>query len=101
MKRRCSEPKHVGWALYGGRGIRVCPEWMASFDAFYAHIGPKPSPRHSVDRIDNSRGYEPGNVRWATPKEQSRNRRPSFLLIRQRIERLEAQLRELGVEPRQ
>lgn len=60
---------------YADRGITVCDEWSGEggFKAFYDHIGPRPSPQHSVDRIDNDRGYEPGNVRWATSKEQARN----------------------------
>jgi hypothetical protein len=53
----------------------MCDEWIESFDLFLAHIGPKPDPRMSLDRIDNSKGYEPGNVRWATWPEQLKNRR--------------------------
>lgn len=53
----------------------MSPEWFVDFDAFVDHIGPKPSDQHSLDRIDNDRGYEPGNVRWATAAEQTANRR--------------------------
>lgn len=60
---------------YAARGIRVCPEWIDNFEAFFDHIGERPGPGYSVDRIDNARGYEPHNVRWATPAEQMRNRR--------------------------
>jgi len=62
---------------YYHRGIHICGEWLGEygFARFIEHIGPRPSPKHSVDRIDNNRGYEPGNVRWATPAEQSRNTR--------------------------
>lgn len=58
-----------------GRGIGIHAPWRHDFPAFVAHVGSRPSTRHSIDRIDNGRGYEPGNVRWATKQEQSRNRR--------------------------
>lgn len=77
MKQRCHNPSNPKFADYGGRGIFVCDEWRHDFPAFYDHIGPKPSPEHSVDRINNALGYEPGNVRWATPIEQANNRRPA------------------------
>lgn len=75
MRDRCANPKNRSFADYGGRGITVCAEWERSFAAFLAAVGPKPSPAHSIDRIDNERGYEPGNVRWATRTEQNRNKR--------------------------
>lgn len=56
-------------------GVTICEEWANSFPSFLAHIGPAPTPHHTVDRINPNRGYEPGNVRWATSKEQNRNRR--------------------------
>lgn len=76
MRRRCSNPKDSAYERYGGRGITVCDEWMTSFKPFYEHIGQRPTPKHSVDRIDNNLGYMPGNVRWATAKEQQQNTRP-------------------------
>jgi hypothetical protein len=76
MKSRCVNRNLKGWKDYGGRGITVCDEWLHDFQAFYDHIGPKPGPGYSVDRIDNNGNYEPGNVRWATPLEQNHNRRP-------------------------
>ncbi len=75
MKDRCHNRRSRSWKNYGGRGIRVCREWRNSFDAFFSHIGPKPSPELSVDRIDNNDGYRPGNVRWATAIQQARNSR--------------------------
>ena len=62
---------------FPGRGIRVCDEWRGpdGYSLFLAHIGPRPSPEHSLDRIDNARGYEPGNVRWATQQVQTSNTR--------------------------
>lgn len=75
MRARCLNPKHRGYPDYGGRGIAIFPEWQASFAAFLRDVGERPSPAHSLDRIDNSLGYRPGNVRWATDAEQSRNTR--------------------------
>jgi hypothetical protein len=72
---RCDNPTCNGYANYGGRGIRVCDEWRRDFLAFYDYVGPRPTPKHSLERIDNERGYEPGNVKWATCSEQLRNRR--------------------------
>jgi hypothetical protein len=62
--------------LYGARGVIVCDRWRDSFENFLADVGFKPLPNLSLDRIDNSGNYEPGNVRWATQKEQINNRRP-------------------------
>lgn len=70
---RCHNSNVPCYSRYGGAGVRVCEQWRASFESFYAHIGPKPGPSFSIDRIDNSRGYEPGNVRWATIHQQARN----------------------------
>ncbi len=79
-RARCHNPRNPGYPNYGGRGIQMAEEWRDSFPAFLAHIGPKPDPRLTVDRVDNDRGYDPGNVRWATPSEQAFNRRPRVRL---------------------
>lgn len=75
MRLRCTDPKHKAYPGYGGRGITVCARWLQSVAAFVADMGPKPSPRHELDRIENDKGYEPGNCRWVTRKVNGRNRR--------------------------
>lgn len=80
MISRCYRPNTTGFADYGGRGIVVCDRWRESFEAFLAYMGPRPSPAHSIDRIDVDGNYEPGNCRWATAVEQRRNTRASVFV---------------------
>lgn len=74
MIDRCLNPKNKSYHNYGGRGILLTPEWLV-FEKFLADIGPKPEPRYQLERIDNEKGYYPGNVRWATPSENRCNQR--------------------------
>jgi hypothetical protein len=73
MFARCNNPKLMAFKNYGARGISICQEW-SSFEVFLDDMGKRPS-GHSLDRKDNTKDYEPGNCRWATPGEQSKNRR--------------------------
>lgn len=79
IRQRCENKDNKHYKNYGGRGIKVCESWRRSFTIFLSYlqntIGLRPSPDHSIDRIDNNGNYEPWNVRWATYKEQSRNTR--------------------------
>jgi len=85
MHQRCYNEDHVAYEHYGGRGIKIAPEWNRysdtqspddAFKNFLEHIGPRKSKKFSVDRIEVNGNYEPGNVKWATAKEQAANKRP-------------------------
>lgn len=80
IKSRCLNTEDPAYKNYGGRGIKVHEEWIDDFQKFFEHVGPKPGPGYSVDRIDNDKGYVPGNVRWATQLEQCRNTRQNRMI---------------------
>lgn len=81
MMRRCTTKTNIAYSHYGGRGITVCPAWR-DFANFIIYMGPRPSPKHTLERINNDGNYEPGNCRWATQSEQCRNtRRTIFVTI--------------------
>jgi hypothetical protein len=88
MKKRCFNPKYQWYENYGGRGITVFPGWIHNFKAFFEHVGFRPSNQHSLDRIKVNENYEPGNVKWSTPKEQADNRRNRQVLTKFSMEEL-------------
>lgn len=80
INQRCGNPSNKDYVRYGGRGISVYPLWKESYEAFLMYIGKKPTPEHSIERIDVNGNYEPGNVCWATRVEQARNKRSSVFV---------------------
>lgn len=80
MRGRCLCPTNRAYALYGGRGIKICARWR-SFDNFLADMGPRPTAKHSIDRVNTNGNYSPSNCRWATKSEQVRNRRLSIIYM--------------------
>lgn len=77
IRIRCFDKNCRDYVNYGGRGITVCARWLRSPATFVKDMGPRPTPKHSLDRINNEGHYEPSNCRWATSTEQARNRRTS------------------------
>jgi hypothetical protein len=80
MMQRCTNTKREKYPRYGGRGIKVCERWRSSFEDFLSDMGAKPDRDHSIECIDNDGNYEPGNCRWASPKEQARNQSTSVFV---------------------
>lgn len=77
MNQRCGNPQTPGFAKYGAKGIKVCKRWSFSFENFIADMGLRPSPKHSLERKNNAKGYTPANCCWATATTQARNRGPA------------------------
>lgn len=92
MKQRCLNPRSTRYHRYGGRGVTLCARWL-TFENFFADVGRAPAKHMTIDRIDNNRGYEPGNVRWATRRQQSNNRE---VTLRGSIDEVEMTLSEIA-----
>lgn len=100
MISRCENSKHHQYKDYGGRGISIWEPWRHSFGNFFAYIGKRPSSKHTLDRINNNLGYMPGNIRWATWKEQQRNRRSNKRLMHMGVVKTQIEWAEhLGMSP--
>lgn len=78
MKNRCSNKNCPAYMNYGGRGIEVCGRWL-KFENFLADMGERPEGK-TLDRIDNDKGYSPGNCKWSTRTEQARNKRNNHII---------------------
>jgi len=99
-RKRCNDPKDKHWKDYGGRGIKMAEEWETNFKTFLADLGPKPTPLHSLDRIETDGNYAPGNCRWATPQEQAANRRFCHLVeMNGQVVTIQEAGRKAGIPP--
>lgn len=97
MKQRCTDPNHAAYKNYGGRGIRLHKAWL-DFAVFAKEVPPMPSKKHHLDRIDNNKGYVPGNVRWVTQAENNRNsRRCHAVTINGKTQPIFAWLEQFGL----
>ena len=85
MRNRCSNPNYEEYHLYGGRGIKCSKSWLL-FENFYVDMGPRPTPKHQLDRKNNEKGYEKGNCFWVTAKQNQRNRRDTLMVIFKGVE---------------
>lgn len=79
MHKRCNDPKTNGYKNYGEKGIKVCKTWD-TYEQFISDMGPRPSPKHHLDRIDSSGNYEKGNCQWITAKENERKKSTTRLI---------------------
>lgn len=99
MMQRCYNPKSRGFENYGGRGIAVCEEWISDPERFLSDMGIRPSPKHSLHRIDNDGNYDPSNCKWATKTEQANGRRCNvFLTLDGKTLSLEIWALKMGVK---
>lgn len=100
MIDRCENAQNKNYERYGGRGIRMCDSWRNDFTNFYNDIGPRPSPKHTVERINNDGPYSAENCKWATRREQGNNTaRNRFVLFRGQTKSISQWGRELSIEP--
>lgn len=79
MRSRCYDTDNRNYVYYGERGIKVCVRWRNSFINFYRDMGPKPTKKHTIDRINNDGDYKPSNCKWSTRKEQDKNRSKKYV----------------------
>jgi hypothetical protein len=99
MRQRCLNSKCESYKDYGARGIAICDRW-SSFQSFYSDMGPRPSPKHSIDRRDNDGNYEPSNCTWSTKVRQSNNRRDNRrVAFNGRTQACADWAREIGIKP--
>ena len=100
MKSRCLSKTCPDYPNYGGRGITICQRWLDSYYYFYNDMGPRPSTEHTLERIDNSKGYSKENCQWATQKEQCNNRRTNVMIeLEGEVKTITEWAEKFGIDP--
>jgi hypothetical protein len=101
IKQRCLNPNIRSYRWYGQKGITICDRWLESFANFYEDMGPRPSPKHSIERLDGTEGYEPSNCVWATKHVQSANQSNIVMIeFNGKKQHIAAWARETGLSER-
>lgn len=101
MIQRCTNANHKHYHRYGGRGVKLYDRWRHSFETFLADMGPKPTPAHTIDRIDPNGNYEPSNCRWATRAEQMLNlRRTVYVEWEGENQPMQTVAKSFGIDPK-
>ena len=100
MIDRCFNKNNISYQYYGAKGIKVCPEWLSSFECFKKDMGDRPSKNHTLDRVNNSLNYMPSNCKWSTIIQQNNNKSDTRIItFNEKTMNMSAWAKEIGTSP--